>query len=186
MVGVTLQTREQSVTSSPIENATPRKATPYLKEEKAHFLFLEAPADVAGAAGAAAAARGASVVDCPAAGAPASALGDGPLATGVGSGDGGAGSHLLGRTCPLSSSSSSSDDEYSSVPGEECPCCSRSRNSSLLRSRRSRRRTFRFLLRSTHSYSRQCAARASARDRGVGGSDRAAFTRTICGDQAKP
>jgi hypothetical protein len=28
--------------------------------------------------------------------------------------------------------------------------------------------------------------RACARDRGVGGSDRAAFMRTICGDQAKP
>jgi hypothetical protein len=28
--------------------------------------------------------------------------------------------------------------------------------------------------------------RASARDRGVGGSDFAAFTRTICGGQAKP
>jgi hypothetical protein len=28
--------------------------------------------------------------------------------------------------------------------------------------------------------------RASAQDRGVGGSDRAAFTRTICGGQEKP
>jgi hypothetical protein len=55
-VGATLQTQKQSITSLPIEHATPRKATPYLKEEKARFLFLEDPTDVAGAAGAAAAA----------------------------------------------------------------------------------------------------------------------------------
>jgi hypothetical protein len=133
------------------------------------------------------AARAASAVDRLAAGAPTPAPAVDSLVTGVGSGDGGAGSHLLGRTCPLSSSSSSSsDDEYSSVPGEESPCCSHSQNSSLLRSRRSRRRAFLSLLRSTRSCSHRCAARASARDRGVGGSDRAAFTRTICRDQAKP
>jgi hypothetical protein len=78
------------------------------------------------------------------------------------------------------------NDEYSSVPGEESPCCSRSQNSSLLCSRRSRRHALRSLLRSTRSHSRRCAARASARDRGVGGSDRAAFTHTNCGGQAKP
>jgi hypothetical protein len=132
----------------------------------------------------ASAARAASVVDCLVAGASASAPGDGSPATSAGSGDGGAGSHLSGRTCPLSSSSSSSssssDDEYSSVPGEESPCCSHSRNSSLLCSRRSRRRALRSLLRYTRSRSRRCAAHASARDRGVGGSDRVAFTRTIC------
>jgi hypothetical protein len=46
----------------------------------------------------------------------------------------------------------------------------------------------RSLLQSTRSRSRscRCAARVSARDRGVRGSDRAAFTRTICGGQAKP
>jgi hypothetical protein len=54
-VSVTLQTRKQSVTSPPVEHATPRKETPYLKEEKARFLFLEVPADVAGAVGVAAA-----------------------------------------------------------------------------------------------------------------------------------
>jgi hypothetical protein len=221
-VGATLRTWKQIVKPSPIEHATPRKATPYLKEEKARFLFLEVPADIAGAVGVAAAtppaastahagsvartglsaacagapvvrtgtsaARAGSVVGRPSVGAPAPAPGDGSLATVVGSGDGGAGSHLSGRTCPLSSSSSSSssDDEYSSVPGEESPCCSRSRNSSLLCSRRSRRRAFRYLLWSTHSCSRRCAVQASARDRGVGGSDRAAFTRAICRDRAKP
>jgi hypothetical protein len=41
-------------------------------------------------------------------------------------------------------------------------------------------------LRTTRSRSRCCAARASARDRGVGGSDFAALTLTICRGQAKP
>jgi hypothetical protein len=42
------------------------------------------------------------------------------------------------------------------------------------------------LLRSTRSRSRHCSAHASAGDRGVGGSDFAAFTRTICRGRAKP
>jgi hypothetical protein len=41
-------------------------------------------------------------------------------------------------------------------------------------------------LRTTRSRSRCCAARASARDRGVGGSDFAALTLTVCRGQAKP
>jgi hypothetical protein len=93
------------------------------------------------------------------------------------------------RTCSLTSSSSSSsfssDDEYSSVRGKESPYCSRSWNSSLLRSRRSRRRVSRSLLQSTRSRSRRCAARASARARGMGGSDFAAFTCIACWDRAK-
>jgi hypothetical protein len=138
----------------------------------------------------ASAARAASVADCLVAGASAPSPGDATPTTGAGSGDGGAGSHLSGRTCSLtsssSSSSSSSDDEYSSVLGEESPYCSRSRNSSLLRSRRSRCRVSRSLLRATRSHSRSCAARASARDRGVGGSDFAALRLTICRGQARP
>jgi hypothetical protein len=77
-----------------------------------------------------------------------------------GSGRGGEGSHLLGGVRPpsLSSSSSPPDNEYSSVPGEESPCYLRIRNSSLLRSRRSRRRTLCSLLRAARSCSRRCAA----------------------------
>jgi hypothetical protein len=59
------------------------------------------------------------------AGASAPAPSDAAPVTGASSGDGGAGSHLSGRACPLtssSSSSSSSDDVYSSVPDEESPC----------------------------------------------------------------
>jgi hypothetical protein len=41
-------------------------------------------------------------------------------------------------------------------------------------------------LRSARSRSRCCTARASAQDRGVGGSDFAAFMRTICRGRAKP
>jgi hypothetical protein len=40
-------------------------------------------------------------------------------------------------------------------------------------------------LRSTRSRSRRCAARASAWARGVGGSDFAAFTRTVCRGRAR-
>jgi hypothetical protein len=80
--------------------------------------------------------------------------------------------------CPRHSSSSSSDDEYSEVPGEESPCCSRSRNSSLLCSRRSRRRILFSFLSAARSCSRRCAARARAQ--GVGGSDRATFTAITC------
>jgi hypothetical protein len=53
-VGATLRTRKRTVKPPPGGCATPRKVTPYLKEEKARFLFLEVPADAAVAAGAAA------------------------------------------------------------------------------------------------------------------------------------
>jgi hypothetical protein len=53
-VGATLRTWKQIVRPPPVGHATPGKATPYLKEEKARFLFLEVPADIMGAAGAAA------------------------------------------------------------------------------------------------------------------------------------
>jgi hypothetical protein len=96
-------------------------------------------------------------------------------------GEGGEGSHLSGEARPPSlSSSSSPDDEYSEVVGEESPSCSRSRHSSLLCSRRSRRRfPFSFLC-AARSCSHRCAARMRARARGVGGSDRAAFTAMNC------
>jgi hypothetical protein len=55
-VGATLRTWKRDVRPPPVGHTTPRKATPYLKEEKARFLFLEVPADVVGAAAAAAAA----------------------------------------------------------------------------------------------------------------------------------
>jgi hypothetical protein len=186
---------------------------PYLEEEKARFLFLEASVDEAGVTGAPAAAppdvsaaragpapragmlaahapaaragtsaaRTAPIVDCLAAGAAAPAPGDAALAVGAGSGDGGAGSHLSEGPCPpASSSSSSSEDEYSSGSGEESPSCSRRRYSSLRRSRRSRCRLARSLLCAARSYSRCCAARPSARESGVGGTDFAALKFTNC------
>jgi hypothetical protein len=104
------------------------------------------------------------------------------------SGEGGEGSHYSGGARPPSLSSSAStspDDEYTEVPGEEIPCCSRSRNSSLLRSRRSRCRMLRSFLGAARSCSHRCATRAHARARGVGGSDRATFTALICKEQAR-
>jgi hypothetical protein len=89
----------------------------------------------------------------------------------------------LGRARPLSlssSSSSSSDCEYSEVIRGESPCCSRSRNSSLLCSRCSRRRILFSFLRAARSCSRRYAARTLARARGEGRSDRAASTVTNC------
>jgi hypothetical protein len=169
--------------------------------ENPRFLFLGGSADGVAATGVAvaapptisaartgaSAARVASLVGCLAAGAPAPAPSAVSSATAAALGEGGEGSHLSGGARPpsLSSSSSSPDDEYSSVPGEESPCCSLSRNSSLLRFRRSRRRMLRSLLRAARSCSRHDAARARARARGVGGSDRAAFTALICKEQAK-
>jgi hypothetical protein len=162
--------------------------------ENPRFLFLGGLADVVAATGVAAAAppaisaaRGASLVGCLAAGASVPAPSVISSAASAALGEGGEGSHLSGGARPpsLSSSSSSPDDEYSSVPGEESPCCSRNRNSSLLRSRCSRRRMLRSLLRAARSCSRRCAARACARDRGVGASDRVAFTALICKEQAK-
>jgi hypothetical protein len=49
-VGTTLWGHKQIVRFPPDGHATPRKTIPYLEEEKARFLFLEVPADVAGAA----------------------------------------------------------------------------------------------------------------------------------------
>jgi hypothetical protein len=161
------------------------------------FLFLGGSADVVTAAGAAAVAppaifaahtgasvvRVTSLVGCLAAGTPAPAPGTISSAAFAALGEGGEGCHLSGGARPPSLSSSSSslpDDEYFSVPGEESPYCTRSRNSSLLRSRRSRRRRLRSLLRAARSCSRRCTARACSRDRGVGGSDRSAFTALIC------
>jgi hypothetical protein len=61
----------------------------------------------------------------------------------------------------------------------ESTCCSRSRNSSSLCTRRSRRRIIRSFLRAARSCFYRCAAGAHARARGMGGSDRAAFTATF-------
>jgi hypothetical protein len=116
-------------------------------------------------------ARVTSLVGCPAASAPAPAPSAVSFAASAALGEGGEGSHLSGgaRHPSLSSSSSSSDDEYSEVLGEESPCCSRNQNSSLLCSRRSRRRMLRSFLRAARSCSRCCAARSRARARAWAG-----------------
>jgi hypothetical protein len=163
--------------------------------ENPRYLFLGVSTDVVSAAGVAATAppvvpaaragastmRVASLVGCLAAGAPTPAPGAVSSAASTALGEGGEGSHLSGRGRPpsLSSSSSSSDDEYSEVAGEESPSYSRSRNSSLLCSRRSRRRILFSFLRAARSYSRCYAACARSGSR-RGGSDRAAFTVTSC------
>jgi hypothetical protein len=145
-----------------------------------------APPTISVARASASAARVASLIGCLAAGAPAPAPGAVSSAASAALGEGGEGSHLSGGARPPSlSSASSPDDEYSSIPGEESPCCSRSRNSSLLRSQRSRHWMLRSLLRAACSCSRRCAAHACARDQGVGGSDRAVFTALICKEHAK-
>jgi hypothetical protein len=130
-------------------------------------------------------ARAASLMGFLATDAPASTLDAVSSATSTALGEGGAGSHLSGRAHPpsLSFSSSSSDGEYSEVAAEKSPCCSRRRNSSLFCPRCSRHRILFSFLRVARSCSRCCAARAQVR--GVGGSDRAAFTVTICRGRAK-
>jgi hypothetical protein len=166
--------------------------------ENPRFLFLGGSADVVVAVGVAtaslpvipaaragaSAARVTSLVGCLVAGAPTPAPGTVPSAASAALGEGGEGSHLLGGARPPSLSSSSSfDDEYSEVAREESPCCSRSRNSSFLCSRCSRHRILFSFLRAARSCSCRCAARAWAR--GVGGSDRAAFTAITCRERVK-
>jgi hypothetical protein len=60
---------------------------------------------------------------------------------------------------------------------------SRSWYSSLYYSRHSRRLSLFSFVHAARSYSRRCAVRPAAWARGVGGSDRAAFTFTICGQE---
>jgi hypothetical protein len=167
----------------------------YLRVEKPRFLFLEgsagaeatadaataAPPDASVARASTSAARAASFVDRPAAGAPAPAPGTCSSAASTALGEGGAGSHLSGGACPPSLSSSfSSDDEYSDVAGGESPCCLRSRNSSSLYSRRSRRRIPLSFFCATRTCSRHCAVRVRTWAQGVGGSDCTAFMATLC------
>jgi hypothetical protein len=119
-VGTTLHKHKQKIRTLGRQKPNPaEEQAPYLEEEKARLLFLEASVDGAGAAGApvaappdisavrssaaragTSAARTAPVVDCLAAGAAAPAPGDAALAAGVGSGDGGEGSHLSEGPCP--------------------------------------------------------------------------------------
>jgi hypothetical protein len=124
-------------------------------------------------------------VDRLVAGAPAPAPGACSFAASAALGEGGRRLPPLRGARPpsLSSSSPSPDDEYSEVAGGESPCCSRIWCSSSLCSRCSRRRILRSLLRTTRSCSCRCAARACARALGVGGSDRAAFTATLCWEE---
>jgi hypothetical protein len=181
--------RNIKLSSSPSKSGAPGENVPYLKLEKPRFLFLEGsggaattPVATAVALAGASATRAASSTNRPAASASTPAAGACSFATSTTLGDGGGGSHLSAGAHPpsLSPSSSSSDDEFSRVAGGESPCCSCSRYSSLSCSRCSRRRILLSFLRASRSCSHRCAARAAARARGVGGSDHAAFTVTLC------
>jgi hypothetical protein len=130
-------------------------------------------------AGASATSAGAST-DCPVAGASAPAAGTNSMAASSARGDGGRGFHLSEVARPPSLSSSSSDDEFVGASGRESPCYSCSQYSSLYCFRCSRRLILFSFARVARSYSHRCAARPAARARGVGGSDRAAFTVTLC------
>jgi hypothetical protein len=129
----------------------------------------------------ASAGHAASSIDRPAAGASAPTPGTCSSATSAALGEGAQAPTSQGA-CPLSlsSSSPSPDDEYFEVAGEESPCCSRSRYSSSCCSQRSRCWILLSFLRAALSCSRRCAVRVAARAQGVGGSDRAASTVTLC------
>jgi hypothetical protein len=68
----------------------------------------------------------------------------------------------------------------SSLASPGGPCWPRSRYSSLCYSRRSRRLILLSFARAAHSCSRRCVARTAARARGVGGSNHAVSTVTLC------
>jgi hypothetical protein len=142
--------------------------------ENPRFLYLGGSADVVAAAGVATASppvvpearagasatRTASLEGCLAAGAHAPTPGAVSSTATAALAEGGEGSYPPGRARFPSLSSSSSDNEYSEVAREESPSCSRSRNSLLLCSQRSRRRILFSFLRAACSCSRHCAARA--------------------------
>jgi hypothetical protein len=197
-IGAALSTRRLEFELQPFETRASGEADAYLKVEKPRFLFLEGSTDVVAAAGVATAAladasvartgasvtRAAPFVDHLVAGAPATAPGVCSSAASAALGEGVQAPTTQGGLPPppsLSSSSPSPSDEYSEVAGGESPCCSRSRNSSSLCSRRSRRRILRSFLR--RSLLLPPLRRTRARARGVGGSDRAAFTTTLCWEE---
>jgi hypothetical protein len=182
----------------PFENGASRGAMAYLKVEKPRFLFLEgstsavAVADVAtvalpGASAARAgtsAAHAASSVDRLAAGTPTSAPGARSSAASVALGEGGAGSHLSGGPAPCrflpplplpTTSTPTSPREKvpaahaTGIPRPFVPGAPTAGSS-------------------TPSYTPPAPApaaapRARARARGVDGSDRAAFTVTLCWEE---
>jgi hypothetical protein len=160
----------------PLETEASGGVTAYLKVEKPRFLFLEGSTDAVVATSVAtavlpdasvarvgaSAARAASFVDRPAAGASALSPGTCSPVAFAARGEGGAGSHLSEGAYPpsLSSSSPFPDDEYSEVAGGESSCCSRSLYSSSLCSRCSRRWILRSFVRAARSCSCRCVARA--------------------------
>jgi hypothetical protein len=189
-IGAAMSTRRQEFELRPFETQASEEAAAYLKVEKPRFLFIEGSADAVVAADAATAAlpdasAARPSVDRLVAGAPAPAPGACSFAASAALGEGGRRLPPLRGARPpsLSSSSPSPDDEYSEVAGGESPCCSRIWCSSSLCSRCSRRQILRSFLRATRSCSCRCAARACARALGVGGSDRAAFTATLCWEE---
>jgi hypothetical protein len=110
----TLRTRKQRTERQPLETRAFGGATPYLKVEKPHFLFLEGSTNAAEAPVAAAAtlpdafaahagtsaARATSSTDCPVAGAPTPAPGACFSTATAALGEGGAGFHLSGEPAP--------------------------------------------------------------------------------------
>jgi hypothetical protein len=100
------------------------------------------------------AACAASSIDCPAAGAPEPAPGTCFSATSAALGEGAQAPTSQGGLPPVAFLFFP-DDEYSGVAGGESPCCSRSRNSSSICSRRSRRRIPRSFFRAARSCSRR-------------------------------
>jgi hypothetical protein len=192
MVGATLRTRKQKDRTPASRGRGVWRAIAYLKVEKPHFLFLEgstgavAAADTATVAlpDASAARAGTSAacaapsVDRPVTGASAPALGACCSAASTTLGEGGAGSHLSGGPLflpplPLPTMSTPTS------PGEKVPAAHTTGIP----------RPFVLGAPTAGSSAPSCALpapatvaapRARARARGVGGSDRAAFTVTLC------
>jgi hypothetical protein len=182
------------LSSSPSKLGALGESATYLKLEKPRFLFLEGSGGAATALVAAATAltdAPAALTDAPTAhaasstnhsvlGTPAPATGARSSTTSAALSDGGEGFHLSVGPAPRRSPLPPPPPMNSPESSRGSPCCSRSWYSSLSCSRRFRCWILLSFLHAARSCSHRCAARAAARARGVGGSDRAASTVTLC------
>jgi hypothetical protein len=183
-IGAALSTRRQEFELRPFETQPSEEATAYLKLEKPRFLFLEGSADAVVAADVATAALPDTSVDRLVVGAPAPAPGACSSAASAALGDGDAGSHLSGGPAPHHSLPLLPFPMTSTPrsPGERVPtaCAAGTPHPSVPGAPAAGSFAPSY---ASLAHAPTAALRACARARGVGGSDRTAFTTTLCWEE---